>query len=699
MKTKIITLLFCGLTVCAYSQNTTFQQRAKKLCNEMTLEEKTSLMMDNSPAIPRLGIPAFQWWNEALHGVARNGLATVFPQTIGMAASFDPALLQQVYTAVSDEARAKAEKARQEGSFKRYQGLSFWTPNINIFRDPRWGRGQETYGEDPYLTSQMGLAVVRGLQGPEDAPYRKLLACAKHFAVHSGPENLRHQMDIEDLPPRDLWETYLPAFKTLVEQGHVAEVMCAYQRFEGQPCCGNNRLLQQILRDEWHFKGLVVSDCGAIGDFWRPGRHGYAPDAATASAKAVSTGTDVECGSNYKHLGEAVKAGLIPEAKVDSSVVRLLTARFSLGDIDTTAQVSWRQIPFSTVDSRGHRELALQMARETIVLLQNKKNILPLNPQQQFLVVGANATDSTMQWGNYNGIPSHTTTILQGIQSLAPQTVFIGGCGLVKDSASWEAIGQEARHADAIIFVGGLSPRLEGEEMKVNAPGFNGGDRTTIELPEAQRAAIRRLTAMGKPVILVNCSGSAVGLVPESKHCAAILQAWYPGEEGGRAVSEILFGKVNPSGKLPVTFYRDDRQLPPFTDYHMKGRTYRYFKGKPLFAFGHGLSYTMFRLSKPEYKDRNIRMMVSNTGKCAGTEVIQVYVKRTADTDGPIKSLKAFRRVTLQSGETQTVTIPLSDDAFTSWDPQSNTMRPMPGPYKFFVGTSSDNVFPLSVHD
>lgn len=833
---KLLTLTFCCLTLTVSGQNPRFKEEAKNLCNQLTLDEKVSLMMDNSPAIPRLGIPTFQWWSEALHGVARNGLATVFPQTIGMAASFDPVLLQQVYTAVSDEARAKAEQARRTGNIKRYQGLSFWTPNINIFRDPRWGRGQETYGEDPYLTSQMGLSVVRGLQGSEDAPYRKLLACAKHFAVHSGPESLRHQMNIEDLSPRDLWETYLPAFKTLVEQGHVAEVMCAYQRFDGQPCCGSNRLLEQILRQEWHFPGLVVSDCGAISDFWEPGRHGVSPDAAHAAAKAVRAGTDVECGSNYTNLSDAVKNELVRKADIDSSVVRLLTARFSLGDIDTTAKVPWRNIPASVVDNAAHRDLALQMARESIVLLQNKRNTLPLSPRMKILVVGDNATDSTMQWGNYNGTPSHTTTILQGIKALDPNIEFISGCGLLRNEvfqsrmdemtygnglkgmkatywnnedldgdsvatqcfiqpirqdnggatvfaqgvnlthfsarykgtlhaqatedflvrtsgddgirlaingqrvvSKWnnkgktqtaeytlhtekgkdyavvaeykqqegpatfhfdiakrlpldmEAVLQKARQADVIIFVGGLSPRLEGEEMKIDAPGFKGGDRTSIELPQAQREALQALTSTGKPVVMVNCSGSAVALAPESERCSAILQAWYPGEEGGRAVAEVLFGKVNPSGKLPVTFYHEDSQLPDFTNYSMQGRTYRYFKGKPLFAFGHGLSYTTFKVSKPVYRNHSISVTVSNTGKRSGTETIQLYAKRIADTDGPIKSLRAFRRVSLRPEEKKTISFPLDDDVFTCWDDSSNTIRPLYGPYKFFVGTSSDN--------
>ena len=373
-------------------------ERAVDLCSRLTLEEKAALMQSSSPAIERLGIPQFDWWNEALHGVARNGYATVYPATIGMAASFDDALLYRVYSAVSDEARVKANQARHSGRIKRYQSLSFWTPNINIFRDPRWGRGQETYGEDPYLTTRMGLAVVRGLQGPEDTRYRKLLACAKHFAVHSGPEWNRHEFNIESLPERDLWETYLPAFKTLVQDGHVAEVMCAYQRIDGDPCCGNTRYLQHILRDQWGFKGLVTSDCGAVDDFWKPGRHGVSANAHAASAKAVRSGTDVECGSNYRTLPEAVAAGEISEQEVDVSLIRLLQARFELGDFDPEELVDWQRLPESKLLSAENKQLALDMARESMTLLQNRSNLLPLSESgQKILVMGPNANDSVMQ--------------------------------------------------------------------------------------------------------------------------------------------------------------------------------------------------------------------------------------------------------------------------------------------------------------
>lgn len=818
-------------------QNTNLspEERAKDLCGRLTLEEKAEIMCDNSPAITRLGIPQFQWWSEALHGAARNGFATVFPITMGMAASWDDALLYKVYDAVSDEARAKNQIAKKSGDVKRYQGLSFWTPNINIFRDPRWGRGQETYGEDPYLTSRMGLAVVRGLQGPDNAKYRKLLACAKHFAIHSGPEWNRHQFNVENLPARDLWETYLPAFKALVKDGNVAEVMCAYQRVDGDPCCGNNRLLQQILRDEWHYKGMVVSDCGAISDFWKPGYHEVSADAKSASAKAVRSGTDVECGSNYLSLPEAVKAGAITEQQIDVSVKRLLKARFELGDFDPDELVSWTKIPESTIASGAHRQLALDMARESMTLLQNRNNILPLAKSGlKIAVMGPNANDSIMQWGNYNGYPISTVTILEGIKTKANDVRYITGCGLTRNEimdsrydeitnatgtvgmsakywnnetmtgkpvatadmhepinqsnggATVFAPGVELEHfsacyegtfrptrsesllfsvaaddkvrvivngdtvinnwkgreriqevsqaldvkqgetynikidyvqatamaamkfdivhkqaattadivnkvgdADVVIFVGGISPRLEGEEMKVSEPGFKGGDRTDIELPQAQRDMIDALHQAGKRVIYVNCSGGAVGLVPESENVEAILQAWYPGEQGGTAVADVLFGDYNPSGKLPVTFYKNVNQLPDFMDYRMAGRTYRYFKGTPLFPFGYGLSYTTFSFGKPLYKNGKVTVNVKNTGNKAGTETVEVYIRNITDANGPIKSLRGFKHVQLNAGETKSVEIDCPRTSFEGWDVKTNTIRVVPDNYEIMVGSSS----------
>ncbi len=704
MKKRIVILLAAcfGISI-ANAQLLPYQdatlsagQRADDLLSRLTLDEKVSLMMNNSPAIERLGVPEFNWWNEALHGIGRNGVATVFPITMAMAASWDDVLLHKVFTAVSDEARVKAKQAKRSGEIKRYQSLSFWTPNINIFRDPRWGRGQETYGEDPYLTSKMGLAVVRGLQGVgyngEDlgiSPYRKLLACAKHFAVHSGPEWNRHTFNIEELPERDLWETYLPAFKTLVQQGKVAEVMCAYQRVYGEACCAHTRYEQQILRKEWGFDGLVTSDCGAIRDFL-PERHNVARDGAEASAKAVLTGTDVECGSTYKNLPEAVKRGDISESAIDTSLRRLLVARFELGDFDDDSLVAWTKIPESVVASKEHKQLALDMARKSIVLLKND-DILPLRKGHDIVVVGANATDSVMMWGNYSGFPSHTVTAMEGIKRFAPNAKFIGGCGLTRNETTADSLLQKIGNTETVIFIGGISPKLEGEEMKVSEEGFKGGDRTSIELPQAQRDMLNALKRAGKNVVFVNCSGSAMALVPEQKSCAAIIQAWYGGEQGGEALAEVLFGQYNPSGKLPVTFYRSTDDLPDFLDYTMKNRTYRYFTGKALYPFGYGLSYTTFYISKPKYEDGNLQVSVKNTGKVSGTETLQVYVRNTADKEGPLKTLRGYKQVTLTPGEQQTVSIDLPRESFEGWDSQTNTMRVVPGKYEVMVGNSSSD--------
>lgn len=672
--------------------NLSSSERADDLIGRLTLEEKSKLMMDQSPAIKRLGIPEFHWWNEALHGVGRNGTATVFPITMCMAASWNDALLQDVFTAVSDEARAKNQEAKKSGKLKRYQCLSFWTPNINIFRDPRWGRGQETYGEDPYLTSKMGLAVVRGLQGPKNSKYRKLLACAKHFAVHSGPEWNRHSFDVQQLPARDLWETYLPAFKTLVQEGNVAEVMCAYQRIDGEPCCGNNRFEHQILREEWGYKGLITSDCWAIRDFYDKGCHEVSKDAAEASATAVRAGTDLECGSAYKALPEAVKRGEITEKELDKSLKKLIMARIELGDFDNDSLVEWTRIPSSVVACKKHKQMALDMARQGTVLLKNN-GLLPLDKDAKIVVMGPNANDAEMMWGNYNGTPTATMTILDGIHNYQPEARFIRGCGHTRNSDSLRVsdIIYAVRDADIVVFAGGISPRLEGEEMKVNEVGFKGGDRTDIELPKIQRQLLAALHDAGKKVVLVNCSGSAVALEPETSSCDAILQAWYGGEQGGTAVAEILFGDVNPSGKLPVTFYKNTQQLPDFEEYKMAGRTYRYMKEQPLFSFGYGLSYTTFEFGTPKYNAKKgvVTVEVTNTGKRDGDEVVQVYIKRIADTEGPNKTLKAFKRVNLKAGEKKVISIDFKRSNFEGWDPEHNVMRVVAGKYQMMVGNSS----------
>ena len=858
---KLLTLLFSAATLTISAQSLPYQnpqltpeQRADDLLPRLTLDEKVRLMMDTSPAIERLGIPQFQWWNEALHGIGRNGYATVFPITMGMAASWDDKLLHQVFTAVSDEARAKAQQAKRSGNIKRYQSLSFWTPNINIFRDPRWGRGQETYGEDPYLTSKMGLAVVRGLQGytydgKPLSDYKKLLACAKHFAVHSGPEWNRHSFNVEQLPERDLWETYLPAFKALVKEGEVAEVMCAYQRIDGEPCCANARYERQILRDEWGFQGLITSDCGAINDFYVPGRHDYSKDAAEAAAKGVLAGTDVECGSVYRRLPDAVKRGDISEADINRSLRRLLIARFQLGDFDNDNLVSWTKIPESVIASKQHKQLALDMARKSIVLLKNterspligeaasaggaKTPVLPLSKDARIVVMGPNANDSVMMWGNYSGYPTRTITALEGINKKS-STQYIPGCGLTRNEAFESRFGEitsplgskgmqatyynniemkgtpattvtltqpirlsnggntvfapgvnleqfsarldgtfiptrdetlvfnisgddkirllvngdtlvniwSVRHriqgakkelsvkagqhyrlqidyvqeagygalnfdiiskvtptpeellaqigqTETVVFVGGISPSLEGEEMRVSEPGFKGGDRTSIELPQAQRDVLQMLHKAGKKVIFVCCSGSAIALQPEIESCDAIIQWWYGGEQGGTALADVLFGDYNPSGKLPVTFYKSTDDLPDFEDYTMSNRTYRYFTGEPLFPFGHGLSYTTFQYGTPVYKNGQLSITVKNTGSRKGLETVQVYFRHLADKQGPQKTLCAYQQVALEPGQSKTVAIALPRQSFEGWDVKTNTMRVVPGSYELMVGSSS----------
>lgn len=819
-------------------------QRADSLVKLLTLEEKALLTMDSSKPIERLGIKRYNWWNEALHGVARAGLATVFPQPIGMAASFDTDAVYNVYTAVSDEARAKNAQFVREGTRERYQGLTMWTPTVNIFRDPRWGRGIETYGEDPYLTSRMGVMVVKGLQGPTGQPYDKLHACAKHFAVHSGPEWNRHSYNAENIEPRDLWETYLPPFKALVQEANVEEVMCAYNRFEGQPCCGSDKLLLDILRNEWGYDGIVVADCGAIADFYRENAHRTHASAVEASADAVAHGTDLDCGSSYKAIVESVKKGLLDEAVLDESVRRLLKARIRLGEMDDPSQVEWTKMPYSIVASDKHDSIALDIARKAMTLLVNKDGTLPLKRGNLTVaVMGPNANDSVMQWGNYNGTPRHTVTLLEGIRgklshndrliyeqgcahvertltrsvfdqclsegatgftarywnnttregapvntvqvTTPPQycaagaTVFAPGVNLTDFSATYsttfvpkedgeyhldvyaygtgriringkEVKGYSNKHgarkstyklkarrgqrydieidyeflradallnfdlgikediniersvervkdADIVIFAGGLSPMLEGEEMGVKLPGFRGGDRTEIELPAVQRELVAALHKAGKRVVFVNFSGSPVALRPEVEHSVALLQAWYPGQAGGRAVADVLFGDYNPAGRLPVTFYENLAQLPDFEDYNMKGRTYRYMTEAPLFPFGYGLSYTTFSygtpvLSKSVFtagKELTVTVPVTNTGNIDGDEVIQLYMRRTDDTEGPVKALRAFRRAHITAGETEEVTLTLTDREMEWWNPETNTLCIYPGEYELFVGGSS----------
>ena len=871
MKHKIFLMLalagLCSFGVAEAKKTLPYQNpdlsaevRAKDLLGRLTLEQKVTLMMSDSHAIPELGIQEYNWWNEALHGSARSGLATVFPQAIGMAASFDPELLQQVMDIASTEQRIKYIQARRAGFVKRYSGLTVWTPNINIFRDPRWGRGQETYGEDPFLTRKMGYAVVIGLQGKPNEkvyesagkgkwrPYDKLHACLKHYAVHSGPEYERHKFNAADISQRDLAETYLYAFENIVKTTDVHEVMCAYNAYEGKPCCGSDQLLTQILRKEWGYKGLVVSDCGAINDFYSPRyeNHQIFPgDAAASSANAVLSGTDVECGSAYENLPEAVRRGLINEDSIDVSVLRLLTDRFRLGEMDPDEIVSWNYIPESFLANEESDKKALQMARESMVLLKNDGNLLPLSGKK-IAVIGANATDSVAQWGNYYGSPRRTVTVLEAMKatfgpenvsyqrgsnlvtsdvfesafnkcsglngqrgftakywnnprregepdvvqdltspwqlSTGGATVFAPGVNLKDFSAqyvttfhadktqeivldgficgqgayivngdtvqtfrtghgprpfnttiaveagkdynleiAWAYIIDDAQinfdlgvfnqidydklvadtqDADVYVYVGGISPKLEGEEMKVPYEGFRGGDRTSIQLPKVQRETLKKLHETGKPVVFVCMSGSAIGLEPEISTCDAILQAWYGGQQGGQAVADVLSGTYNPAGRLPITFYRSEEELPDFGDYNMKGHTYRYFKGEPLFAFGEGMSYSTF-----EYGNTRLRrttasvdgepirigysliIPVTNTSQRDGEEVIQVYLKKENDEEGPLRSLRGFKRVEIKAGETREVEIPIED--LRTYNPETCKMEIVPGSYTLYYGPSS----------
>ncbi len=822
------------------NESLNIDQRVDDLLNRLTLEEKVSQMMNQTPAIERLGIPPYDWWNEALHGVARAGRATVFPQAIALAATFDDNAVFETFNIISDEARAKYNHYQNNKEYDRYKGLTFWTPNINIFRDPRWGRGMETYGEDPYLTSRMGVAVVKGLQG-NDPKYFKSHACAKHFAVHSGPEWNRHEFDAE-VSSRDLRETYLPAFEALVKEANVQEVMCAYNRLDGAPCCGNKVLLNNILRNEWGYKGIVLSDCGAIDDFWVKNRHETHPDAASASVDAVRSGTDLECGQSYQSILDAVKSGKISEQELDVSLHRLFKGRFELGMFDEENLVPWSKLSYDVVDAKEHKQKALDMARKSIVLLKNANRTLPLSPKiRKIAVVGPNANDSVMLWANYNGFPSKTTTILQGIKDQLAETevIYDKGCELTKEyliegfsnavsfngkqgfearyynninlegnpiqkeitqtirfstmgntqfannvpltnfsavyagefkapvsgkvtfSVSgddgyrlsindkvafedWRPHGvttkrveqevkagevyklkieyfqsggdgtleftvgerklidfsktiQKVKDADAIVFVGGISPDLEGEEMSVDVEGFKQGDRTNIELPAVQQRLLSELKKTNKPLIFVLCSGSAVALNWADKNADAIISAWYGGQAAGKAVADVLSGKYNPAGRLPVTFYKSVDLIPDFQDYSMKGRTYRYLQQEPLYPFGFGLSYTTFKYNKIKLSKDSMKagetvdllVNIQNAGKMNGDEVVQVYIKNRLDKDGPIKSLRAFKRVNIQAGSSSGICISLPSKAFESYYEDTQRMEVRPGKYLIFVGSSS----------
>ncbi|KAA8483422.1 beta-glucosidase [Arcticibacter tournemirensis] len=828
-----------------------FEQRVSDLVKRLTLEEKVSQMLNSSPAIQRLEIPAYDWWNETLHGVARTPFkVTVYPQAIGMAATFDQTSLFKMAEYSAIEGRAIYNKAVETGrTNERYLGLTYWTPNINIFRDPRWGRGQETYGEDPFLTAVLGDAFVRGLQG-NDPKYLQAAACAKHYAVHSGPEPLRHVFDV-DVSSYDLWDTYLPAFKKLVVSSKVAGVMCAYNAFRTQPCCASDLLMTDILRNQWGFKGYVTSDCWAIDDFFK--NHKTHPDAASASADAVFHGTDIDCGTSaYLALVQAVKEGKITEKQIDVSIKRLFMIRFRLGMFDPPSMVKYARTPFSALESPAHREHALKMARQSIVLLKNENNTLPLKKTiKKIVVLGPNADNPISILGNYNGTPSQLSTVLQGIKDKAgknteviyekainftndtllnyedvrKQYSFAGKLGLKaeyynnkelsgspvfttteedinhlwqegemiaggirannfsaryttdfkaavsgdltfeleaddgyrftvngsvvadawtknrwgaktynlamkKDSVyrlvleywqgegkgnvrlsagtyqrtNFAALAERFKDADAFIFAGGISPQLEGEEMKVDFPGFEGGDRTSILLPKVQTELMKALKATGKPVVFVMMTGSAIAIPWEAEHMPAILNAWYGGQAAGTAVADVIFGDYNPAGRLPVTFYKDDAELPPFSDYSMENRTYRYYKGKALYGFGYGLSYTSFNYDRATIpatvvkgKPVTVSVRVTNTGRAAGEEVVQLYLSNPDQTvKSALKSLKGFKRINLKPGESKVVAFSLTP-ADLSYVNEQGQSTPYSGKISLSIGGSQpDETNPTS---
>jgi beta-glucosidase len=820
--------------------NLTFEERVNDLVSRLTLEEKVSQMLNSSPAIPRLGIMAYDWWNETLHGVARTPFkTTVYPQAIAMAATFDKNSLFKMADYSALEGRAIYNKAVElNRTNERYLGLTYWTPNINIFRDPRWGRGQETYGEDPYLTSILGDSFVKGLQG-DDPKYLKAAACAKHYAVHSGPESLRHTFDV-DVTPYELWDTYLPAFQKLVTGSKVAGVMCAYNAFRTQPCCASDILMTDILRNQWKFDGYVTSDCWAIDDFFK--NHKTHPDAESASADAVFHGTDIDCGTDaYKALVQAVKNGKISAKQIDISVKRLFMIRFRLGMFDPVEMVKYAQTPASVLESPEHGQHALKMARESMVLLRNDKEILPLSKKlKKIVVLGPNADNAISILGNYNGTPSKLATVLQGIkdkvgnttevvyekainftndtllvyQDLKNQYHYEGKSGFkaeyyanadLSGKPAAERIEPEVNHfwqegevviknikannfsaryttnftadkdgsitfelsaddgyrflidgkevvnawkknrwgektyqlttkkntvynlvleywqgegkanvalntgnfvktdfaqltdrnkdADAFIFVGGISPQLEGEEMPVNFPGFSGGDRTSILLPEVQTQLMKALKTSGKPVVFVMMTGSAIAIPWEAENIPAVLNAWYGGQAAGTAVADILFGDYNPSGRLPVTFYKGDSDLPAFVDYSMDNKTYRYFKGSPLYGFGYGLSYTSFKydqlkVSSKIKKNKTIPVSVriTNTGKTEGDEVAQLYIiNQDQVVKAPLKSLKGFERINLKPGESKTIIFNLSPEDLSYVTAEGN-LKQYEGNVKLAIG-------------
>ncbi|MBR2950333.1 MAG: glycoside hydrolase family 3 C-terminal domain-containing protein [Lachnospiraceae bacterium] len=659
-----------------------FRERAAALVAQMTLEEKVSQTIYNAAEIERLGIPEYNWWNEALHGVARAGTATVFPQTIGVAATFDEELVGEMADVIAEEARAKFNMQREKEDRDIYKGLTFWSPNVNIFRDPRWGRGQETYGEDPYLTSRLGVRFVQGLQ-KEEGGFMKAAACAKHFAVHSGPEGDRHTFNAV-VSKQDLYETYLPAFKACVQEANVEAVMGAYNRTNGEPCCGSKTLLTDILKEEWGFKGHVLSDCWALVDFHE--NHKVTKNAVESAAMALENGCDLNCGCVFPNLRDAVRGGYVDEARLDEAVTNLLECRMKLGLFEEEGTVPFDSIDYSCVDSKEHKALNLEVSRKSLVLLKND-GLLPLdkNKIKSIGVIGPNADSRRALVGNYEGTASRYVTVLEGIEDYVGDDVrvfYSEGChlyrdrssGLTKDRDRFSEVKAVCEQSDVLVVVLGLDASIEGEQGDASNE-FSSGDKLNLSFPGLQNEVLQIAYESGKPVILVSMTGSAMALDWEDSHLPAIIQAWYPGARGGQAVAELIFGAYSPEGKLPVTFYRTTEELPDFTDYAMKGRTYRYMEQEALYPFGFGKSYTTFEVGGIKADGQTIAkggqisvdVTVKNTGSYAGGETVQVYVKALRENT-PNAQLKGLKKVYLQPGEEKTVTVVLTDAAFGLYD-------------------------------
>jgi beta-glucosidase len=685
-------------------ESLSFEERAKDLVSRMTLEEKVTQMLFNAPAIKRLGIPAYNWWNEALHGVARAGVSTMFPQAIGLAATFDEELIYKAADVISTEGRAKYHEFQRKNDRDIYKGLTFWSPNINIFRDPRWGRGHETYGEDPYLTGRLGVAFVKGIQG-NDKKYLKAAACAKHYAVHSGPESDRHSFNAE-VSEKDLRETYLPAFKELVREANVEGVMGAYNRTNGEPCCGSETLLKKILREEWGFKGYVTSDCWAIRDFHE--FHGVTSTAPESVALAVNNTCDLNCGNMFANLLIAHNEGLVTEEAIDQAVTRLMITRMKLGMFDKPENVPYTSIPYSVNDCREHREFALEVSKQTMVLLKNENNILPLdkNKIKSIAVIGPNADNRTALMGNYHGTASRYITVLEGIQDMVGEDVrvfYSEGCHLYKDKVEdlaepkdrfAEAISA-AEMADAVVMCLGLDETIEGEEG-VAAQDFSSGDKHNLDLPGLQQELLETVYRAGKPVILVVLAGSALALTWADEHIPAIIMGWYPGAEGGKAIASLIFGEYSPSGKLPVTFYRTVEELPDFKDYSMKNRTYRYMENEALYPFGYGLSYTRFEYGCIKVKKDTIQtgenfnclVKVKNAGNIESIETVQLYLKDVeASVTLPRWQLAGIKRVNLAPGEEKEVSFTVTPRQMALINNEGRCILE-PGVFEVYIGGS-----------